>query len=139
VGLGGGALERALAAGSPSLSTARRRTYRALVEAVGTAPGNQVEPAGAVKATAAFVSDYEERPPDVRRRIDAVLDAIEAAQRGRRFSRMSRQQRLELLRSLLRGSSGDDARRNGAMAVQLAALPFQPDPDEFGISPVAIG
>ena len=138
MGLGGGALERALAAGSPSLSTARRRTYRALVEAVGTAPGNQVEPAGAVKATAAFVSDYEERPPDVRRRIDAVLDAIEGAPRGKRFSQLTRQQRLTLLRSQLAGSSRD-ARRHVVTAVQLAALPFQPDPDEFGISPVAIG
>jgi hypothetical protein len=133
-----GGLERAIAAAGGGLTPARRRTYRALVEAVGSAPGNQVQRGAAAQATTAFAAGYEDRFPEVRRYIDSVLDTVESAPGGRRFSRLDPADRLRLLRDRLTGSDGDAQRAATSDALALATTTFQPEPDNLRPAPVVL-
>lgn len=125
---------RAAASGGAA-ATARRRTYAALVEAVGAAPGNQVRAEDSAAATRSFAADYARFSRTQRQAADDALDAIAPA--GRPFHALDVPGRLDLLRARLR--DGTPAERDATLrAVALAAAPFQPDPDEFGRVPVTL-
>jgi hypothetical protein len=121
-GVGGTGLMRA-AAGRPGLSAARRRTYVALVDAVGRASRSQVDPAQAPFAARRLSGEYAGALDPTRAGIDDVLDRLEHAPSGRQFSALDPAARIAVLRRLADGES-DLAGR----AVSLAAAPFHPNP-----------
>jgi hypothetical protein len=102
----GGALAGALAVGgtaavlpaggtaqATALSSARRRTYTALMEAVVTQPSMRLDPAIAPAAAADFATAYAGWTPDRRRDADAVLDALERGPAAGAFSGLDRGRR----------------------------------------------
>lgn len=126
------------AAAAPGFTDARRQVYVALVEAVGTAPDNQVDADKAAEAADSFATFYADRAADLRAAIDSGVDLIENGPSSR-FSSMTAQERLTFLRSWLRGSNATTEQITAAArAVELAAVPFYPDPVEFHPTPVVI-
>jgi hypothetical protein len=119
----------------PQLHPSRRRTYMALVEAVGRATRSQVDP-----HRTAFAADWLPRHhhatalTPTREAIDDTLDRIEAAPAPRRaFSRLDRKARIALLREL---TSTDP--ELAARAVALAAAPFHPPAGDYHPTPVVL-
>jgi hypothetical protein len=133
----GGAL-RAAGVGRPSLTARRRRTYRALVDALGRAsPESLVDPARAAFAAGELDTDYALALAPTRQAIDAVLDGLEQAGGRDGFARLAPPARVALLRALAsdpRPSRCDLAGR----AVALAAAPFHPPGGEFHPTPVIL-
>jgi hypothetical protein len=127
---------RGLGAG---LSLTRRRTYMALVDAVGRGSRSQVDPS---KTAAAAKWLRDERYPSAlehtRRAIEDVLDRIEIAPPGRRrFSELDPVARLATLRAL--AADPDERRRNLAgRAVALAAAPFHPPAGDYHPTPMTL-
>lgn len=105
----------------------RRRTYIALVEAVGRGTRSQVDPTRAEFA-ADWLRDehYACAIPATRRAIDDVLDRLEASG----FSRLGPDARITYLRKL----DGDLAAR----AVAMAAAPFHPPAGDYHPTPVVL-
>ena len=73
-----GAVSAALGAPAPtSLSRARKRTYASLIRAVGHSPSVRLDASAAADATGRFAQRYAGLAPELRRHVDAVLDAVE--------------------------------------------------------------
>jgi hypothetical protein len=125
---------------APRLAAARRRTYVALVDAVGRASRSQVDPARAREAARSLEADYAAALAPRRRAIDDVLDRIEqtaAGAGGRAFSQLDATARIAAMRALAHHDDG--ARRDLAgRAVALAAAPFHPPAEDFHPTPVAL-
>jgi hypothetical protein len=79
-------------------TAARRATYIALVEAVGTADATVAKSRPAAAADA-FAEWYSRQLLSVREAQDRLLDNVEAGARAGRFSEKARGERLELLRT----------------------------------------
>jgi hypothetical protein len=129
--LGVGGLERALAAGTTSLSGPRRATYSALVEAVGLAGTTDVESSRAPAATREFEALYSDAVPEWRECVDITLDQIEAGPGGPGFAAAPAKTRLKHLRGWEHGDAkaavqGRPWQAIAANAVIFAALPFYP-------------
>jgi len=117
----------------------REATYRAIVEAVGVLPDNQVDAALAEQATARFAQAFDERLPDWRREVDGLLRRIQRGAPGG-FTELDPGARLDLLRAWS-AADGPRARRlrtDADAAVALAAESFNPDPDDFHPTPVVL-
>jgi hypothetical protein len=125
------------AARRPRLSPARRRTYVALVDAVGRASESQVDPSAAAAAAASLGADYTRGLEPTRAAIDDVLDRLEAAPAGPRpFSALDPPARLATLRGMASGTgTGADV---AGRAVALAAAPFHPPASDFHPTPVSL-
>jgi hypothetical protein len=115
---------------APNLSPARRRDFRALVEALGASPRTLVDASRAGEVTAALAASYEARPARSRRELDALIDAIESGQGRPRFASLPPEARLAQLAKRMRAP---EARRGSpsatcllSEAVGLAAAPFYP-------------
>jgi hypothetical protein len=135
--VGGFELIRAVVAPpqAAALTSARRRTYVALVDAVGRGSQSQVEAARAGAAADWLAGDYAAALDPTRRAIDDVLDRLERAPGPRRpFSRLDPVARLAQLRALAAGTDADLAGR----AVALAAAPFHPPADDYHPTPVSL-
>ncbi len=132
-GAGGSELLRA-AARPAGLSAARRRTYVALVDAVGRGTRSQVDAAGAGAAARHLSSEYTAALEPTRAGIDQVLDRLERAPAGPRpFSALDLAARIALLRALA-GGADDLAGR----AVALAAAPFHPPAGDYHPTPIVL-
>ena len=122
--LGGWRPTRALpAAAAPGLSARRAATMRALVATLRVAPGGRFAAVDARTAQARFTGWYARQDADERRRVDAVLDAVEGC--GRRGYDA-------LARTAVSCRSPRAARRAAAVAaaVDLAAVVCEPPPAE---------
>lgn len=110
----------------------------ALVDAVGRASRSQVDPSRAGAAADWLRQErYPSAPEHTRRAIDDVLDRIERASPGRRFSQLDPVARLAALRSL--ATDPDERRRNLAgRAVALTAAPFHPPAGDYHPTPVTL-
>ncbi|MEA2422263.1 MAG: hypothetical protein QOF55_1362 [Thermoleophilaceae bacterium] len=113
------------------ISPTRRRTYVALVDAVGRGSRSQVDPARAA-AAADWLRDRHHAAAlePTRRAIEDVLDRLE----GRHFSTLDPIARVAVLRDLAAGPESDLAAR----AVSLAAAPFHPPAGDFHPTPVVL-
>ena len=117
----------AAAADAVELAPVRALTYGALVAAVGSVPGNQVDAGAVDEAQAHFAGVYGASDDPGRAAIDAILDALAAAPPGgAAFADLDVDARVRLLRALSDSSDTSDAAL-GTGAVTLAALPFYPD------------
>jgi hypothetical protein len=131
-GFGGSEWLRA-SAGTTGLSRARRRTYIALVDAVGRGSRSQVDPAQTAVA-ARWLADFRAQSLEpTRTGIDDVLDRLERVPAGRPFSALGPAQRLEILRTL---ADRDDELADSA--VELAAAPFHPPAAGYHGTPVML-
>jgi hypothetical protein len=141
------AVSSAPSASAPRLNPTRRRTYVALVDAVGRGSRSQVDPSRAGAAADALAADYAAALEPTRHAIDAVLDRLEGAPvarpqhpseahraPGRPFSRLDPTARIALLRTLAHDQASDLAGR----AVALAAAPFHPSADDYHPTPVTL-
>jgi hypothetical protein len=129
------------AASGPGFTPARRQTYALLVEAVGAAPGNPVDPSRADEATDIFARRYEGYLEYIRDFIDQVLDALETDDDDERFSGMTQKRRLGRLRSWSKGSTDEDRPLRvfvALEAVQLAAQWMYPSDIDFTPPPVIL-
>lgn len=115
------------AADAVELAPARAVTYAALVAAVGSVPGNQVDAAATDDASARFATVHAAADDQTRASVDAILDAVAVAPAGgTRFADLDTDAQVRLLHALSTSSdTGETA--TGAGAVALAALPFYPD------------
>lgn len=127
---GAGGLVRLTAPAPPALSATRRRTYLALVDAVGRGTHSQVDPARAHEALASLAADYPRALAPARAAIDDTLDRLERAPAGRPFAELDPAARL----SALRAAEPDLAAR----AVALAAVPFHPPASDFHPTPILL-
>jgi hypothetical protein len=112
------------------LSAHRRLVYSALFEAVASSPGTIVEAGDASRATDLLAEEYASSPRQLRSRIDAALDAVEAGQPRGAFAAAAPHDRLEHLRVALRAAAaGRDDMTNDSIvaeAIALAAAPLDP-------------
>ena len=128
--VGARGIEQALAAvDPPALSSGRRGTYSALVEAVALSDVMHVDGSDVAGTTKKFASLYRTRPAPGRRAADAVLDHIESAP-DHPFSQRRPRARLAQLREWVH-AEGDDPetfrhRTFAVAALELAATPFYP-------------
>lgn len=116
-----------------SLGAKRRRTYAALVDAVGRAGTSQVDSRRAGPATRQFAREYARALEPTRAAIDATLDAIECQGGASGFASLDARARLDLLRALARDPRRADL---AGRAVALVAGPFHPPADDFHPTPV---
>lgn len=109
------------------LAPARAVTYAALVAAVGSVSGNQVDATATDDASARFAAVHAAADDQTRASVDAILDAVAVAPAGgTRFADLDTDAQVRLLHALSASSdTGESA--TGAGAVALAALPFYPD------------
>lgn len=110
---------------SPTLTAERRRTYAALVQAVGSSPGTLVEATDARSATNALARHYRNASASTQLRINSILDELESDG----FSRKTTRARLSYLRKQLGREQSKGGELLGTLvgeAVSLAAAPFNP-------------
>jgi hypothetical protein len=133
LGVGAGSVSGVLATenrsgGSPKLSPAQSRKYRALVETLGSLPGTRVNGRHAPKAARELGALYAKSSGEARAVVDAVLGSIDAS-----FTRMGTDQRLAYVAKRLDKPGGSVAFAPGSgmlAALALAAAPF----DERGFN-----
>jgi hypothetical protein len=116
---------------APTLTPARRRLYRALVEAVGSRPGTIVEPARAGDVATELATRYAQAALELRAGVDAVLDSVERGLVPGSFASMSVAGRTAHLRAqLTKRESGSGLNLSTpslvAEAIALATAPFDP-------------
>jgi hypothetical protein len=116
----------AAAATTGGLSSARRRTFSALVATVAEANGTRFDTAFLRTAGNAFGAWYAGAPRETRELVERTLDGVETGSR-QGFSRLSRRRRLATLHGWRYGSR-QEARGLAYDAVVLASSPFGPPP-----------
>lgn len=134
-------IETSVAASGPGFTAARRQTYALLVEAVGAAPGNPIDPSRADEAAEIFAGHYEGYLDYIRDFIDRVLDALETDDDDERFSGMTQNRRLGRLRSWTKGATDKDRPLRvfvAVEAVQLAAQWLYPSDPDYTPPPVIL-
>lgn len=123
-------VESEASASSSRLSRDRRRTFGALVEAVGSFPGTRVDSGEGSAAGARLAQEYRRAGETERHHIDLVLDAIAATTGARAFASVSVERRLVALRESLRNGATRacvaPASHRVREAVALAVAAFDP-------------
>jgi hypothetical protein len=134
-------IDASAAATGPGFTAARRQTYALLVEAVGAAPDNPIDPSRADEAADIFARRYEGYLDYIRDLIDRVLDALEMDDDDERFSGMTQKRRLARLRSWTKGATDKDRPLRvfvAVEAVQLAAQWLYPSDIDFRPPPMIL-
>jgi hypothetical protein len=121
-------LEGTAAARSSALSGDRRKTYAALVETVGSAPGTLVRRSRGRQATARLAAKYRSASQTDRQHIDQTIDGIASTTAPRAFWAVGVERRLAAIRGALSGRGTAECGPSSAYRVRqgvaLAAAAF---------------